>query len=172
MKKTFLLSISVLTLAACETGPTFRDAQYWQREDTTSALYLQGPKAQQSLHMDISRCVAEINELNRLGSIRKAVPKDLENGKNTGMEDWDTPKREGYRYAEHLDYTDFETCMHAKGWERVEHLPYDIADRSRGNWVDTIAQGDPKVKARMEHKMVYESKAEERERDPYNTLNN
>lgn len=171
MKKSLLLSFSVLTLAAplvaCETGPTFRDAQYWQRVDSTSALYLQGPKAQQGLHADISRCTAEINELTRLGSIKNAIPPDED---DRPIQNWESPKREGYRYSEHLDYTDFETCMHAKGWERVEHLPYDIADRSRDNWIDTIAAGDPKVKRRMEKK---EEPPREvvRENDPYNTLN-
>ncbi|MEM6780393.1 MAG: hypothetical protein AAF569_00860 [Pseudomonadota bacterium] len=166
MKKPFILSLSLATLAlsatAC-TGPTFRDAQYWQRMDSTSALYLQGPKAQQGLHQDISRCSAELNELKRLGSLKKAIPADPDD--KNGMVSWDTPNRDGYRYAEHLDYTDFETCMRTKGWERVEHLPYDIADEARDNWVDTI-RGDRK---RLEPK---ETNIEARERDPYDTLNN
>lgn len=171
MKNSLILSLSVLALGAtaCSHGPTFRDAQYWQRADATSAIYQQGPKAQQGLHQDISRCTAEINELHRLGSLKQAVPADETD--KTGLKNWETPKRDGYMHTELLEYTDFETCMHAKGWERVEHLPYDVADRARDNWIDTIAAGDNRVKRRM-MKEPEIPRSVERERDPYNTLNN
>lgn len=54
------------------------------------------------------------------------------------MGQWETPKRDGALRAEYLDYSDFETCMHSKGWERVQHLPYDVAERSRETYIKTI----------------------------------
>ena len=58
-----LLSLSTLSLAACQVPPKLEDAQYWQRKNATSALYLRGPKAQQTLHQAIANCVTEIDEL-------------------------------------------------------------------------------------------------------------
>ena len=74
-----LLSFSTLAVAACAVPPKLEDAQYWQRKSATSALYLRGPKAQQTLHKDIADCVTEIDELERLGPLREALPagKDL-----------------------------------------------------------------------------------------------
>ena len=67
-KLLLLLSLSGATLlAACQVPPTLEDAQYWQRKNATSALYLRGPKAQQTLHKDIADCITEIDELERLG---------------------------------------------------------------------------------------------------------
>jgi len=51
---------------------------------------------------------------------------------------WETPERDGYLYAEHSDFHDFETCMIASGWERVEYLPYDVATEARETYIDTI----------------------------------
>lgn len=34
------------------------NARYWQRKDTTDAIYQQGPKAQQMLFQDMARCTA------------------------------------------------------------------------------------------------------------------
>jgi len=144
-----LLSVCVSTLTACGPRLHLEEAQYWQRKSATSALYLQGPKAQQTLHMDIATCVNEVNELKRLGSLREATPAETHNGHvpnpNTPegkLAAWDTPERDGYLYAEHFDYHDFETCMNAKGWERVEHLPYDTAERARHVWLKTIIGED------------------------------
>ena len=139
---------SVLAITACET--TYRkpfkieEAEYWQRQNSTSALYLRGPKAQQMLHQDISRCTWEINELENLGEIRDAVPAHYNSGnseeRRTASQDqldqWDSPDRDGYLRNEHLDYADFETCMMAKGWERTEYLPHDVADKARQDYID------------------------------------
>lgn len=169
MKKLFVLTaLSALTLAACSTEPRWRDAQFWQRVDSTSALYLQGPKAQQTLHQNISTCVSDVNELQRLGSIKEAVPADLEAPDQKEMATWDTPQKDGYRYAEHLDYTDFETCMHAHGWERVEHLPYDVSHRARDTWVDTIIGSSDKEMPELHSKST---SVESKDRAPYDNLN-
>ena len=147
MTKTLLIaSLSAATiLGACQVPFKMEDAQYWQRKNATSALYLRGPKAQQSLHMDIVTCVNEISELERVGAIRKAIPADTRDGyvpnpkePEGKMAGWDSPKRDGYLYNEHLPYTDFETCMDTKGWERVEALPYSQADIARRDYLRSV----------------------------------
>ena len=150
-KKLFLVSsLSLMTLSACSGFNPFGqsvkidEAKFWQRNNASSALYLQGPKAQQMLHQNISRCVSEISELNRLGEIRRAVPANYNSGNEIDartasqkvLDGYDTPARDGFLYSEHLDYHDFETCMEAKGWERVEHLPYDSADLARQDYLE------------------------------------
>lgn len=144
-KHLILLSACTLALSACASEPKMEDAQYWQRSSATSALYLEGPKAQQGLHQDIATCTNEINELVRIGAVRRAIPAETVNGQvvdpNTPagrMAGWDTPQRDGYLYAEHSDYHDFETCMSAKGWERVEYLPYTTADRARQEYLENM----------------------------------
>jgi hypothetical protein len=125
--------------------PKIEDAQYWQRKNSTSALYLRGPKAQQTLHTDIAACVNEISELERMNALREAIPADTENGQVpppgtpvARLKKWDSPDRDGYLYAEHFNYTDFEGCMDYKGWERVEALPYSQAEVARQDYLKTI----------------------------------
>jgi len=120
------------------------NADYWQRNSASSALYMQGPKAQQMLHQDIAMCTAELKELDRLGEIRKAIPANYNSGNDMSdrtaaqqnLDTWDTPSRDGYLYNEHLEYHDFETCMYAKGWGRAEYLPYDEADKARKAYLE------------------------------------
>lgn len=150
-KKSALLAscFSALVIVACG-GPGYatknqlEDAKYWQRKNSTSALYLQGPKAQQKLHMDISSCVNEISELEKLGEIRRAIPANYNTGNTMEqrtasqkeLDQWDSPERDGYLYAEHLDYHDFETCMDVKGWERVNFLPTSDIDKANQAYLD------------------------------------
>lgn len=148
MTKTLLISsalIAVTLLPACTAPYKMEDPQYWGRKNATSALYLRGPKAQQTLHMDIATCVNEISELERLGALKEAIPADTRNGAvpdpktpDGKMANWDSPKRDGYLYSEHLPYTDFETCMDAKGWERIESLPYGRAEVARGEYLRNV----------------------------------
>lgn len=147
-----LAGVALVSLAACSSTPTqsqlMNDAHYWQRTSTSEAVFQRGPKAQQMLNRDIARCVTELRELDRLGFLRTNIPGD--NNAATGAPDpntpqgalaqWETPERDGYLYAEHSDYHDYETCMMAKGWERVEHMPYDIATQSRRDYIDAINQ--------------------------------
>lgn len=140
-----LLAVSTLAVAACETTDKLEKAQYWQRKNASSALYLTGPKAQQTLHMDIATCVNEMSELERMDALREAIPADTKDGMvpdpNTAsgsLKKWDTPKRDGALYAEHFDYTDFEGCMTAKGWERVDHLPYEREKTANQDYLETI----------------------------------
>lgn len=145
-----IATAATLTLSACAAHPVNEkklkdEGHYWQRSSTTSAIYQRGPKAQQMLHRDISRCVTEIRELERLGSIRHHMPAETEQGSypppNTPegqLAGYETPEKEGYLYAEHLDYHDFESCMITKGWERVEHVPYDVGEEAREVYIETI----------------------------------
>ncbi len=153
-----LIASASLGLSACTiTGFTQTDleekGQYWQRASASSAVYMRGPKAQQILHRDISTCVVELKELQRLGSIKNAFPAGLDqNGfpidpetPEGKMAKFDTPERDGSMITEVYDYTDFETCMHTKGWERVEVLPRLTAGRARENFTETILEPmDPK----------------------------
>lgn len=155
-KKSVLLvsSFSLLTLSACAApgGPATKveleDAQYWQRKNSSSALYLQGPKAQQFLHRDIATCTNEIRELENLGEIRRAIPANYSNGNTTEprtaaqtkLDEWDSPERDGYLRNEHLDYVDFETCMTTKGWERLEYLPHTAAEKARQDYLRQYGQ--------------------------------
>lgn len=148
----FLLAGSfLLMLSGCESVSVNQTAllespHYWQRVESSSAIYQRGPKAQQMLHRDISRCVTEIRELERLGAIRRVTPGETMNDGTVpdsetpegSMAEWDTPERDGYLRAEHLDYHDFETCMMEKGWERIEHVPYNIAEESREDYIEAI----------------------------------
>ncbi len=158
IKNSLLLAscFSVGILAACGTlpsqTPNLEDAKFWQRKSASSALYLRGPKAQQMLHQDISRCVTDIRELENLGEIRRAIPTTYNSGNNIEtsspskreLDRYDTPQRDGYLYAEHMDYHDFETCMYAKGWERVEYLPASAADQARQNYLDRASNKSKK----------------------------
>lgn len=137
-KITVLSALSCLSLTACGT-PTNIDAhagQYWQRSSVSDAAYQQGVKAQQMLNKSIASCVTELKELENLGEIRQAIPAEPSTGRVYSSDEKalmrnDTPKREKFLFAEHGNYHDFETCMLAKGWERVMHVPYHVADESR-----------------------------------------
>ena len=174
---TLVILSSVCALAACSSYPDLEDAQYWQRKNSTSALYLQGPKAQQTLHQDIAACVNTINELQRVAPMRKALPADSYNGSvpdpstpEGNLAGWDTPKRDGYLLAEHSEYHDFETCMDYKGWERVEYLPYAAADRAREDYLENM--GYKKSRAgTWEREYVTSIHAESQNPEPYKDLN-
>jgi hypothetical protein len=163
-KTTLIISlVSLSAITACSPynkHPKFEEAAYWQRSSATSALYQQGPKAQQMLHQDIANCTVEIRELENLGAIRRAIPSNYSNGntmekRTTSQKDldkWDSPERDGYLYAEHLDYSDFEGCMVNKGWERVEYLPYTNAKRARQDYIkNTGRKKAPKPKGGREN---------------------
>jgi hypothetical protein len=130
---------------------------FWQRASSTSALYMQGPKAQQILHRDIARCVTEIRELQRLGSLRETMPGELRDGQvpdpstpQGSIDQWETPSRDGSLRSEFLDFHDFETCMDDKGWERVEHVPYSVAEQGREIYVETILEEQYQTKTKQD----------------------
>lgn len=153
MKYTSLLllsAFSVLSLAGCTNQMSKEldeNAHYWQRKDTTDAIYQQGPKAQQMLFQDIALCTATINEMQRLGAIREAVPRETfdsnanvitPDSPEARMAEWESPKRNGYMRTEYYDFTDFEGCMDNKGWERTKYNNYKTVDRARDTYLDTM----------------------------------
>ena len=118
--------------------------QYWQRTSASSAIYTRGPKAQQLLNRDISRCVVELREMERLGVIRDAIPKYVDQGRvlseaEANLEGIDSPERDEELFYEHSDYHDFEGCMQAKGWERIKYVPFDVAEQAREDYLDAHA---------------------------------
>jgi len=133
--------IAAIALSACSAGKEVGDigGQFWQRISVSDSIYAQGPKAQQMLNRDISRCVVELRELERLGTVKNAIPTDLRgrtlDPDELAMADWDAPERDKHLFAEHSDYADFESCMGDKGWERVEHAPFDVARKGRENYL-------------------------------------
>lgn len=143
-KTTFsvLTALSCLAISGCSSPTTSAaDAQYWQRSSVSDAAYQQGPKAQQMLNKDIAGCVTELKELEALGQIRQAIPANTHNGVVYAADEKalmreDTPKREKFLFAEHGNYHDFETCMMAKGWERVMHVPFHVAHEGRKAYLE------------------------------------
>lgn len=141
-------SVFALALTACATQADLDKTQnYWQRTDTDSALYMRGPKAQHMLHQDISSCVAELKELQRLGSIRKAIPTGgtqvpSYDPNNSMINAYNTPNRDGPLYAEYYDYVDFEGCMMEQGWQRaVVMTPQQRVD-GQDNWLKSLINPD------------------------------
>lgn len=141
----------LLALGACS-SPNIDNGQYWQRTSPSEAIYVEGPKAQQMLNRDISRCVVELRELEGLGSVKDAIPTDR-NGKvldpdemdKDRLRDWDTPERDGYLFSEHKNFVDFEGCMYTKGWTRVKHVPYEVATKARKSWFQShVDYDDPR----------------------------
>lgn len=144
--KFVLCSAAALTILAGCAAPIDKEklgehSEFWQLRDTTSAIHVRGPKAQQMLNRDITRCVVSVRELNRLGALRHAFPEEIPwdpSQPQSDLETYDTPERTGYLRSEHFPFVDFETCMAHKGWERLEHVQYDVAKESRENYIETI----------------------------------
>jgi len=151
-KSHFLLfsCLTTLALSACSTemNKEFEEnGRYWQRIGTTDSIYQQGPKAQQMLFQDLANCTAVVNEMERMGAIKEAVPaetwdadanKIIPGSPESRMGNWDTPERDGYMRTEMYDFHDFEGCMTSKGWERVKYVNYKTEERARDTYLDTI----------------------------------
>lgn len=139
-----LILVSALAVSACEATPKDpNNFQYWQRSSASSAIYMQGPKAQQMLHRDIARCVSEVKELERLNKTQDALIVEKRTGRlldpdRKKMLGYDTPEYNGYLLSEHKDYQDFDSCMAFKGWERTRSINYEIADRARDNYLKSL----------------------------------
>lgn len=144
-----LFGAVLASLSACGGTPVnkaklIEAPHYWERSSASSAIYTRGPKAQQMLDRDIARCVTELRELERLGEIRAVIPGNTSVVPGTApdphtpagaLAQYDTPSRDGYLYNEFQNYHDFETCMLAKGWERIDHVPYDVAKEARETYI-------------------------------------
>jgi hypothetical protein len=172
MKRSFaILGVSLVVLAGCaqqEKRPDLDRADYWQRAQTSSALHLQGPKAQQQLHIDIATCTNEIREVRRLERVRAAIPAD-QVGAGT-LDAWETPERDGYLRTEHHQYHDFETCMQYKGWQRTAYLPHDEVNKANRDYVRQ--QQKRKTGAERDRENVTSVHVKSQDRAPYENLNN
>ena len=146
-----LISVFLLTaVTACEPIRNFPDSQYWQKADTSEAIYMRGPKAQQMLQRDIGRCTSELRELDRMDVIKAGFPADKTqrrmnntpypdpDSQTRSLDTWETPDRDGYLLVENSDYYDFEGCMLAKGWERTEYVSYRTMQRSEEDYVEAV----------------------------------
>lgn len=153
MKHIPLILLLLLTTTACGTAIPKKDmnkAQYWQRSSIADAAYQQGPKAQEMLNRDIAHCVSTLKELERIGTIRNAIPADsmgrvLDRDEEQYMA-FETPDRFGGLNLEAADYHDFEGCMLSKGWERTMFVPYTNASRSREVYLKSIGQYEEDAK--------------------------
>lgn len=171
---TALALLTTLSVSACGSPVNLNttDGQYWQRSSVSDAAYQQGPKAQQMLNRDIASCVTELKELERLGSIRNAIPANTHNGKvysrdEVALMEQDTPSREKYLFAEHGGFHDFETCMIYKGWERVAHVPFDVAHESRKNYLKAHINYEYQTKYERNEPKQYQTQDD----GPYSDLN-
>ncbi|MDB2683046.1 hypothetical protein N9Z27_02200 [Alphaproteobacteria bacterium] len=139
------LTISItLMLTACGHHKDIDKGQYWQRTTASDMAYITGPKAQQMLNRDISRCVTELRELERLGQIKDPIPVEYggrRSNNDRALMKNDVTDRDGYLLAEHNNYTDFETCMASNGWDRTRSVPYDVADRAKKNYLAVLSDG-------------------------------
>ncbi len=149
MNTKICLSIALITgLAACTSDRIDQTSNYWQRTETQSALYMTGPKAQHTLHQDIARCVSQLKELQRLSSLRNAIPTDTGNQipdynpSNMPVASEDTPQRDGPLYAEYYDFVDFEGCMRNSGWERALVMTPRQSIDGRDNYIRSLIDKD------------------------------
>jgi len=141
-KVSLILFAGAVTLAACSPLPPLGQA-YWQRVEDSSALYMTGPKAQQQLEENIATCVREIDELVRLDAFRETMPPDTHSEYHRALDAsgdldyYDTPTSLGDKKIAHSDFHDFESCMRSKGWERVNYVRYQAADKAKSTYRDT-----------------------------------
>ena len=137
-----VLAILTTSLGACAPVGVTPDA-YWQRIDAESALYLTGPKAQQQLEENIATCVREVDELIRLKALRETTPPDTHEryrdalNKSGDLAGFETPEYHRNLKVDHSEYYDFESCMRAKGWERVKAVRYQHDAHARKTLQDT-----------------------------------
>jgi hypothetical protein len=143
MHKFLLITAAIATLGACEgTKQTSfeQEADFWERRDGVSMLYLRGPKAQTQLHQDIATCVNEVKELSRLGTINNARP-PAGIRMNQGLaEKWQSPERNGALRTEYAPFTDFESCMSYNGWKRVSYVRPEQVYTAKSTY-DTVILG-------------------------------
>lgn len=144
MKLSSLTLILAATACTSTYAPRVERGDFWQRTDAASQIYLRGPKAQHTLNHDIANCVAEIKELDRLGSLRQVTPPDTQTSRSDGAplggatSGYDTPQYDGANYAAYYEYADFEGCMKEKGWQRMEYVPYQRAKEGREVFSETV----------------------------------
>lgn len=148
----FLITATLLTgCAGSRLDHQLARAKYWKRIDVTEVTYINGVHAQRTLNQDISTCVTDIRQQERMRALREAIPANIHGqadqyGENypdeLALNEWDTPERDGYLRAEHNDYHNFESCMYDKGWTRTEFVPYDTVQRAHKAFKKNIGYED------------------------------
>jgi hypothetical protein len=141
--KTLMAACGILALSGCVWAPPPTAQAYWQRVEDNSALYMTGPKAQQTLDENIAACVREVDELVELGALRETTPPDTHSeyhralNASGDLDFYDTPTRYRAKMVSHTDFHDFEGCMRNKGWERVKFVRYQTARQSQETYQAT-----------------------------------
>lgn len=124
----FCAMLSLLLTACSHPAGT----QYWQRSNPSQAVYMHGAKAQQMLHRDIQNCVSELNELERLHQLEDPIPTTwdgyIKEADPSTLYSINAQGGDAALFSGANDYTNFDGCMYAKGWERIKHLPYSVTD--------------------------------------------
>lgn len=153
MKRRFFLTMlacgaTLVAAVGCSSDPLPSATRYWERALAKESTLLEGPKVQQMLHRDYSRCVVELRELEMLGAVRpeEECEKDEEEESASAdrLDEWGTPVRDDEKKHGYPGYRDFESCMTAKGWKRMERQPYKLSERDPDEYVDSI--GDQKYR--------------------------
>lgn len=118
-----------VALAACATETYPNNGQHWQRVSTSDPLLQQGLKADQMLKRDIGRCVTELKELESLGVVEDAVKTDLQ-GRVLDPDELKyketLPDAKDPLIPTDRTFRNFDSCMLAKGWERMMHPPRSV----------------------------------------------
>lgn len=141
--KMFVAVCSILAVSGCVWTPRPTSNAYWQRVEDASALYMTGPKAQQTLDENIATCVREVDELVELGALRETTPPDTHSeyhralNASGDLDYYDTPTRYRAKMVSHTDYHDFDGCMRNKGWERVKFVRYQTAKQAQETYQAT-----------------------------------
>lgn len=159
--KSLVAASALIVVSACTWTPPVGQA-YWQRVEENSALWMTGPKAQQELDQNIASCVRQVDELVELGALRETTPPDTHSEYHRALKasgnlsHYDTPTRYGDHMVSHTDFHDFESCMRESGWERVNFVRYQSAQKSKETYVSTQQMrtwgvtGDAAVKKQQE----------------------
>ena len=143
MKKISASVLSVILVSGCQYQDRPLADAYWQRINAHSALYMTGPKAQQTLEQHIATCKAEIEELVRLRALRETTPPNTHAPYHHALDEsgdlaaFETPEHYGELHVDHSEYYDFESCMRSKGWERVRYVRYQYDSEAQRNYEDT-----------------------------------
>lgn len=129
-------ALGMLAVSGCVWNPPTKQA-YWSRVEDNSALWMTGPKAQQTLDENIASCVRQVDELVELGALRETMPPDTHSEyhrslKASGdLDYYDTPTRYGNHMVAHKDFHDFDSCMRYMGWERTNFVRYHVAKQAK-----------------------------------------
>lgn len=119
------LAVTVLVLGACAYQP---ELEYWQRISTTpDAGHLEGPLAQARLERDLVRCGFNVDEIREIAQLQTQPAQGVNpvfeadirqrHRSHATRAEGDPRKTDGQLVYDEL--YDLDTCMNARGWQRV-----------------------------------------------------